>query len=494
MHGVRYGTTEGRWVLLATVLGSAMASLDGTVVTVALPAIGRDLDAGVTGLQWVLTGYLLPLASLILLGGALGDRFGRRRVFLIGVGWFTAASLVCGLAPSLGALGAARALQGVGAALLVPGSLAMIEAAFVERDRSRAIGAWAALGGVAVAIGPLAGGWLVDVATWRLVFLINVPVAALVFWASRHVPESRDPNAAARSDVAGAVAATAGLGGVTYALIEWSVPGARTIGLAGIAALVAFIVVEHRSDHALLPLTLFSSAQFSAANGLTFMVYAALGGALFLLTTQLQQVLGYSALAAGAALLPLTLIMLAFSARSGALAARRGPRPQLTGGPLVIAVALAGMTRIGPGSDYVTGVLPQVVVFGAGLALMVAPLTASVLAAVDVTHAGVASGVNNAVARAGGLLAVAVLPVLAGIGAADYDDPSAFNDGFHTAMWITAGLAATGGMVGWVGIPEHRRTPPGSTTSCPLDGPPPVLGHPHEAGGTGVGAEVEAPR
>ncbi len=493
MHRVRYGTTEGRWLLLATVLGSAMASLDGTVVTVALPTIGRELDADVTGLQWVLTGYLLALASLIQLGGSLGDRFGRKRVFLIGVAWFTAASLVCGLAPSLGALSAARALQGVGAALLVPGSLAMIETAFVEEDRSRAIGAWAALSGVAVAIGPLAGGWLVAAATWRVVFLVNLPVAALVFWASRHLPESKDPNAATKLDLAGAITATAGLGGVTYALIEWSLVGARAIGLVGVAALVAFIAVEHRSDHAMLPLTLFTSTQFSAANGLTFMVYAALGGALFLLTVELQQVLGYSALAAGAALLPLTLVMLAFSARSGALAARRGPRAQLTAGPLVIAVALAAMTRIGPGSDYLTGVLPQVVVFGAGLALLVAPLTASVLAAVDIAHAGVASGVNNAVARAGGLLAVATLPVLAGIGPTSYDDPRVFNEGFHTAMWITAGFAAAGGMVGWAGIREHRRTPPRSMTSCPLDGPPPIVGPPDEADGNDVSAE-EAPR
>ena len=483
MDGVRYGTTEGRWVLLAAVLGSAMASLDGTVVNVALPAIGRDLDAGVTGLQWVLTGYLLALASLILLGGSLGDRLGRRRVFLVGVGWFTLASVVCGVAPDVGALVAARALQGVGAALMVPGSLAMIEAAFAEEDRSRAIGAWAALGGVAVAIGPLAGGWLVEVASWRLVFLINVPVAVLVLWAARHVPESRDPNAAATPDLAGAVLATAGLGGVTYASIEWAAGGARAVGVVGVVALAAFVLVERRSDHPMLPLGLFASAQFSAANGVTFVVYAALGGALFLLTVDLQQVLGYSALAAGAALLPLTLVMLAFSARSGALAARRGPRAQLIAGPLVIAVALAGMTSIGPDSRYVTGVLPHVVVFGAGLVLLVAPLTASVLAAVDVDHAGVASGVNNAVARAGGLLAVAVLPLVAGIGATDYDDPAAFSDGFRAAMWIAAGLAAAGALVAWAGIRRRPRTPASATTSCPLDGPPAVLTAPSSGAG-----------
>ena len=469
---VRYGTPEGRWVLLATILGSAIASLDGTVVNVALPAIGRDLDADVTGLQWVLTAYLLALASLILVGGSLGDRFGRRRVFLVGVGWFTAASLLCGLAPTVGALSAARTLQGVGAALLVPGSLAMIEAVFVEADRAKAIGAWAALGGVAVAVGPLAGGWIVATATWRLVFLLNLPVAALVFWAARHVPETSNPRAARSTDVAGAVAAAAGLGAVTYALIEWSRASARPVGVAGLFALATFVVIEHRSDHPMLPLSLFRNTQFSAANALTFVVYAALGGALFLLTVHLQQVLGYSALTAGAALLPLTAIMLAFSARSGALAARRGPRAQLTGGPLLVAVALAGMTRIDTGTHYASGVLPQVLVFGAGLALMVAPLTATVLAAVDVTYAGVASGVNNAVARAGGLLAVAMLPLLAGIDAADYDRPAAFSNGFRTAMWVTAALAATGAAVAWLGIGRTCRIPPDATTSCPLDGPP----------------------
>lgn len=493
MDGVRYATREGRWVLLATVLGSAFASLDATVVNVALPAIAGDLGADVKGLQWVLTAYLLALASLILLGGSLGDRFGRRRVFLIGAGWFTAASVLCGSAPTLGALGAARALQGVGAALLVPGSLAIIEAAFVEEDRSRAIGAWAALAGLAAAIGPLAGGALVAVASWRLVFLVNVPVAALVFWAARHVPESRDPDAATRLDIPGAVTATVGLGCLTYASIEWSSPGGRSIGVVGVAALAAFVVVEHRSDHAMLPLALFSSRQFSAANGLTFLVYASLGGALFLLTVDLQVVLGYSALAAGAALLPLTLMMLAFSAASGALAERRGPRAQLTAGPLIIAVALAAMTRIEPGSDYATAVLPHVLAFGAGLALMVAPLTASVLAAVDVAHAGVASGVNNAVARAGGLLAVAVLPVLAGIGPTDYDDPTAFNDGFHAAMWITAGLAAAGGVVALAGIRGDRRPPPRATTSCPLDAPPAAVGPLYRAGGNGPGVGVAGP-
>jgi predicted MFS family arabinose efflux permease len=313
-----------------------------------------------------------------------------------------------------------------------------------------------------------------------------VPVSVLVLWAARHVPESRDPNAAATPDLAGAVLAAVGLGGVTYASIEWAAGAARAVGVAGVLALAAFLLVERRSDHPMLPLGLFASAQFSAANALTFVVYAALGGALFLLTVDLQQVLGYSALAAGAALLPLTLVMLAFSARSGALAARRGPRAQLIAGPLVIAAALAGMTSIGPDSRYVTGVLPHVVVFGAGLVLLVAPLTASVLAAVDVDHAGVASGVNNAVARAGGLLAVAVLPLVAGIRASDYDDPAAFSDGFRAAMWIAAGLAAAGALVAWAGIRRRPRTPSSAPTSCPLDGPPAVLTAPHHGAGRGA--------
>jgi predicted MFS family arabinose efflux permease len=330
----------------------------------------------------------------------------------------------------------------------------MIEAVFVPGDRAKAIGAWAGLGGVAFAVGPLVGGWLVAAASWRLVFLINVPLAALVLIAARHVPETNDPNAAVKSDIAGAIAAALGLGAVTYALIESAQPIAKLAGLVGAGCLVAFIVIEHRSPHPMMPLTLFRNATFSVLNGLTFVVYAALSGASFLLSVELQQVLGYSPIEAGAALVPTTLMLLAFASRSGELASRRGPRLQLTLGPFVIAIAHWAMTRINPGTHYLTGVLPQVILFGLGLVMMVSPLTASVLAAVEDAHAGIASGVNNAVARLGGLLAIATLPALAGIHREDYVHPAAFNTEFHRAMLITATLAALGGLVALVGLPR----------------------------------------
>jgi EmrB/QacA subfamily drug resistance transporter len=466
-------------VLLATVLGSGVAALDGTVVNVALPRIGEDFDAGVAGLQWVVTAYLLTLASLILLGGSLGDRFGRRRVFRIGVVWFTLASVGCAAAPGLGALIAARAVQGAGGALLVPGSLAIIEATFHPDDRGRAIGAWSGLGGAATAIGPFLGGWLVTAASWRLVFLINVPLAAAVLVAARHVPESRNPGAAAHIDVAGAVAGAVGLGGLTFALIEAGneiTPLVVLAGIAGVLGLIAFVVIERHSAHPMLPPRLFASRQFTAANLVTILVYAALGGVFFLLAVALQQVLGFSPLQAGASLFPATAIMLAFSARSGALAGRIGPRLQMTLGPLIVACGLLLMLRIGVGSTYVADVLPAVLVFGAGLTVVVAPLTSTVLGAVDQDFVGVASGVNNAVARVGQLLAVAVLPLAAGISGDDYLDPRAFADGFHSAVAICTVLTVLGGLVAFAGIrnPPRRVTEPDERqlSHCALDGPP----------------------
>ena len=481
-----YGTRPARWILVATVLGSGMAMLDGTVVNVALPSIGRDLGAQVAGLQWVLTAYLVTLSALMLLGGSLGDRYGRRRVFLVGVAWFTVASLACAVAPTLPALVAARAVQGVGGALLVPGSLAIIEGSFVPTDRGRAIGTWSALGGVATAVGPLAGGWLVTAVSWRLIFVLNLPLAALVVVAARHVPDSRDPAAAPRLDLAGAVLMVVGLATVTYALIDGPAPAADVtlaivLGVVGAAALVGFVVVERRSRYPMLPLSLFSSRQFTVANVVTFAVYAALGGVLFLLAVDLQQVLGYSALAAGAAMLPVTVIMLCLSSRAGALAQRIGPRLPMALGPLVMAGGLALMVRIVPGSGYGADVLPAVVVFALGLALTVAPLTTTVLAAVDAGHAGLASGVNNAVARVGGLMAVALLPPLAGLTGAAYREPLRFSGGFHTAVLIGAGLCAAGGLCAVAGIrnpaapalsgpaqPGPIRPEP---LSCPLDAP-----------------------
>jgi EmrB/QacA subfamily drug resistance transporter len=486
--GVAFESGAGRWLIAVAVAGSGMAFLDGTVVNVALPKIGEDLGADTAALQWIVNGYLLTLASLILLGGSLGDRYGRRRVFVGGVGLFTAASLLCAVAPTAEFLIAARLLQGVGGALLTPGSLAIIEASFRPTDRARAIGAWSGLGGVATAFGPLLGGYLIGAVSWRAIFLINLPIGIFVAWAaSEHVPESRDPMASGRIDLRGAALAALGLAGTTYALIEAPGQGASAAVLAtaigGLAALAAFFVAERRSANPMLPLEIFSSRQFSAANAVTFVVYAALSGFFFLLVAFLQISMGYTPIEAGSASLPVTLLMLVFSARSGALAQRIGARIPLTLGPLVIAAGLLMLTGIEPGDDYVTAVLPGIVVFGLGLTLVVAPVTATVLAAADARHSGIASGVNNAVARVAGLLAVAVLPVAVGITGNDFYDPAKMTDGFHMAMVICAGLAALGGALAWLTIAGgvlHPEAEPGGDTperlaedySCGFESPP----------------------
>jgi EmrB/QacA subfamily drug resistance transporter len=478
-----YDSPRGRWVVAATVLGSAMASIDATVVGIALPAIGRDFDTGLAALQWVVTSYTLTLAGLLLVGGALGDRYGRRRIFLIGVIWFAVASLLCGIAPSAGVLIAARALQGVGAALLTPGSLAIIEASFIPGDRGKAIGAWSGLSGVAIAIGPFLGGWLVEAATWRLIFAINLPLAVVVFVVAwRHVPESRDPEATGRVDLVGAALVTIGLVGLTYGLIEgsgrgWTDPIVLTALIGGVILLVAFVAWEGRARNPLLPLSLFKSTQFSATNVVTFVVYGALGGALFLLPIQLQQVSGYTALQAGVSLLPVTALLLALSARSGALAARIGPRLQMSVGPVLVGAGLALFTRVDENGDYLTQVLPAVTVLGLGLATTVAPLTATALATAPARHAGMASAVNNDVARAAGLIAVAVLPALAGITGTAYLDPAEFSAGFHTASLISAGLCVLGGVLAALTIRNPRPTvpaPPAASyhSHCGIDAPP----------------------
>jgi len=481
-------------VLLATVLGSGIAFLDATVVNVALPTIGEELDTGISGLQWVVNAYTLTLSGFLLLGGSLGDHYGRRRVFVVGVVWFAVASLLCGVAPNTEALIAARALQGVGGALLTPGSLAIIEASFRPEDRGPAIGAWSGLGGVTAAIGPFLGGWLVQAASWRLIFLINLPLAAVVVWvAQRHVPESRDPSAAPGIDYVGAALAAAGLAGVVYALTDgpalgWTSAPILLAGVAGVAALVAFVVWERRSRHPMLPLDVFASRQFTAANLVTFVVYGALGGALFLLPIQLQRVVGFSPLAAGLALAPVTLVLLLLSSRAGRLSARIGPRLPMTLGPLLVAAGFVLYTRIGPGSDYLTDILPGMLVFAFGLTLTVAPLTSTVLAAAPAEHIGVASAVNNDVARTAGLIAVAVLPVAAGISGADALEPARFNDGFRMAALIAAALCVAGGLISWFGIrnptPDPAPAEPVPATeaatppedrhpmSCPVTAPP----------------------
>ena len=485
---IAFESAAGRWVLAVAVLGSGMAFLDGTVVNVALPDIGRDLGASTSALQWVLNGYLLTLASLILLGGSMGDRYGRRRIFVLGVLLFTGASLLCAIAPTSGLLVVARLLQGIGGALLTPGSLAMIESSFRPADRARAIGAWSGLGGVATALGPLLGGYLVEAVSWRAIFLINLPIGLLVAaLATRHVPETRDPTASGRLDYRGATLVGLGLAGTTYALIEGpnkGMTGAVLLaGVGGVAALVAFLLVERTSSNPMMPLGIFASRQFSAANLVTFAVYAALGGVFFLLVSFLQISLGYSPIAAGAASLPVTALMLLFSARAGALAQRIGARIPLTVGPLVIAAGLLLMTRIEPGDSYVSSVLPAVIVFGSGLTLVVAPVTATVLAAADARHSGIASGINNAVSRVAGLLAVAVLPLIAGLTGDAFYNPSAMTDGFHTGMLACAGLSVVGGVLAWLTISddvlEAEPQPAGGTPDrlgndymCPVSGAP----------------------
>lgn len=451
---VALGTARGRWLLAATVLASGMAFLDSTAVTVALPAIGRDLGSSLSGLQWTLSGYTLALASLILLGGALGDRYGRRRVFLLGVVWFATASLLCGLTRSPGQLVAARGLQGMGGALLVPGSLALVQASFRAEDRARAIGLWSSLGGIAGLVGPSLGGALVDTVSWRLVFLINVPVAlAVVGTAVRHVPESRAPAATGRFDVAGAALGAAALGGLAYALIRAgdTGTGAEVVAAAAAAVLAgaAFVVRERRAPAPLLPLRLFADRTFSGANLATFLIYGALGGASLFLVLQLQTVAGYPATLAGAALLPSSLLLVLLSPRAGALAQRIGPRLPMTVGPLVTACAALVLSGVDGRQPYVLDVLPGSLLQGLGMSLTVAPLTATVLAAAPGTLAGLASGVNNAVARSAQLLAVAALPAAVGLSGTDYTRPAVFTAGYRTALVVCAVLFAAGGIVSW---------------------------------------------
>jgi EmrB/QacA subfamily drug resistance transporter len=453
---VRMGTPAGRAVIAAAALGSGIAFLDGTVVNVALRTIGEDLDASLAELQWISNGYLLSLASLILLGGSLGDRFGRRRVFVIGVVWFAAASLLCGLAPNPEVLIAARVLQGIGGALLTPGSLAMIQGAFAHDDRAPAIGAWSGLTSVSGAIGPFLGGGLVQYADWRWIFLINLPLAAItVLIAVKWVPETRDPHASSHFDVAGAVLASLALGGTTYALIEWGGIGAWVAVGVGALSAVGFLVVEAHEREPLLVLGIFRDRTFSAANVMTLLVYGALGAVSFFATIQLQTVSGYGALAAGAAFVPMTIIMLTLGSWAGRLGMRIGPRIPMTVGPLVMAVGVLLLLRIDDDVNYVVDVLPAMVVFGFGLTVMIAPLTATVLAAAPDEHAGIASGVNNAVARAAALLAVAALPVAVGLSGEEYADPAAFDGAFRSAIVICAGLLAAGGLVSWLTIRSH---------------------------------------
>ena len=482
---VRLGTPIGRGVLATTILGSAMAFLDGTVVNIALPAIGRQFGATLAGLQWTVTGYTLTLAAFVLVGGSLGDRFGRRRVFLVGVVWFALASLACGLAPSIGFLIAFRAIQGVGSALLTPGALALIQSVFHPDDRAKAVGAWSGLASIAGAAGPLVGGWLIEYASWRWIFLINLPLAAaVVAIALRYVPESRETTIG-HFDLPGAVLGALGLAGVTFALVEAGAKGlgATSVvvtGLAGVAGLVAFVLVERRSPAPMMPLSLFRSREFSAANALTLTAYAALGALFFFFATYLQVVGGYQPLAAGLASLPTTIVMMTLSSRVGGLTAKLGPRRLMTAGGALTALGTLVLATSGRHPDYWARIFPALIVFSLGLVMIAVPVTVTVLNSATVERAGIASGVNNAVARAAGALAVAAFPLLVGLKGEGYADPAKLEPAFSRAMVLSAVLFAVTGAIAWFGIrdsamkstAEHPAEAAHCTTCLPIGSPP----------------------
>ena len=470
-----------RLTLVAAILGSGVATIDGTIVNVALPAIERDLGGGLPAQQWVSNAYLLTLASLILIGGSLGDIYGERRVFALGVAAFGVFSVACALAPGIGFLIAARALQGAAGALLTPSSLAIIVYAFPPRERGAAIGSWTAWGAIAVIVGPLAGGWIVDQASWRWIFALNVPLVAvtllLIFAA---VPASTRV-VGRRVDVLGAALCAGGLAGLVFALVEqprhgWGSPANYLPLVLGIAAFAAFLFYERWATEPMLKLDLFARRNFAVGNLETLAVYAGLSILFFFLVIFLQQVAGYSALRSGLTTVPVTATMFLLSRRFGALADRFGPRLFMGAGPLIAAGGILLMLRAGRHTSYLTDLLPSLLVFSLGLTMTVAPLTAAVLAGADESDAGIASAINNAIARMAGLVGVSVVGVVVAgtlasdTFAADADSVKAF----HEAILVCAALVASGGVIGALGITnasrrpvEARRCPGGQLAGAP---------------------------
>ena len=465
-------TRRQRLTLLAAILGSGVATIDGSIVNVALPAIEHDLGGGLTAQQWVSSAYLLALASLILIGGSLGDIYGERRVFAIGMAAFGALSLACAVAPTIEALIAARALQGAAGALVTPSSLAIIVGAFAPSERGAAIGSWTAWGGIAAIVGPLAGGWIVDQASWRWIFALNVPLVLVTLGLIlAAVPRAR-ARAERRVDFTGATLCVLGLGGIVFALIEqphhgWSSPVIYVPLTLGIAAFAGLIVHERRATEPMLELELFTHRNFAAGNVETFAMYAGLAILFFFLTIFLQQVAGYSALESGLATLPVTIVMFILSRRFGALADRHGPRLFMGAGPLVAAVGILLLLRAGLHTSYLTDVLPAMLVFALGLSLTVAPLVATVLADADEDDAGIASAINNAVARVAGLIGVSVLGVV--VAQTLVGDTFAANEesvrAFHQVILVCAALVAAGGVVGAAWIVNSQRAVDAS--KCP---------------------------
>jgi EmrB/QacA subfamily drug resistance transporter len=455
--------TAQRWTLIGSILGSGAVFIEGSVTSVALPAIARDLHLGIAGLQWTMNGYLLTMSSLILLGGALGDRYSRRKVFSWGLVGFAVASTGCAVAPNITLLVIARVLQGIAGGLLVPNSLALLETTFTGEARGVAIGHWASWSAISSAIGPLIGGWIVDAISWRFIFIVIVPFAiagaVAITIAGRSIGEKT--TSIEGVDYAGAALITLGLGAIVGALILGPASGFTTVypasfGIAGILLLVAFFVVEHRRKHPLLPLNAFASRQFSGVNAVTLVVYAALSGLFFLLMLELQNALHYSALAAGASLLPINGLMLVISPIAGRFAEKHGARWPMTFGSIVAAVGMALFARVQPGASYWTSVLPAAIVFGLGLSVLVAPLTTVALSSLGEKKAGLASGVSNAVARVAGLLATAIIPFAAGLGGAQNLSGPTLVNGFTRAMFICAGLCASGSAIAMVTINRER--------------------------------------